>query len=815
MRKLLVTVSMLVCVPLMAQVLQPLGYGLPARVVASYASGNNYVTLFEQKNLSGGDNTFTVARWNGTYWSYYTGGLNIPTDVKNVNGTYNYHSVVLYKDTMYVGAYITNATGEAANNVNHLYKWNGSIWQPVLKSISSKTDGILAMTVFKDKLIVAGRFQNSLGGGTVQNIVAYDGEKWEFLSEDGSSIQGTNGTINSLVTAGNRLYIGGQFQYFNGDYTGNIVFYTSANGNWGGFGSPYTGTKARILELASYNGSIAALGLNETGTKEIRIFNNGTWTAPLNFDTFDIAEPTTIAGAGGYLLIGGKFEKAGNGTSLLRYESGQLAFTGTRITGDFSLGQRGSEAFVWGAFTEQNTGIKNISKIETSYGDVVGSLYFDKNQNCIKDLGELNMARIQLRFEDEGDRFWFAMTDSNGHFAIALPEGNYAIQAMTGRHWVNYCPSNYAVNVRKGLYSSVSLGSFIPAAINDAEVKLFPITPAVVKAGDPVRLQLKIHNSGSTVLNGPTIQFKHDSRLTGFMSEPAADNYNVTTGEATYTLVNAGIDEERIVEITMNIPAGATASDNYRNYVATGSLFTPSDAYAADNQDTADLKLINNMEGSVVKTSDLGGIINYRVTTIGYKVKFTNISSSTVNRVVLLDTLDKNIIIKKVVVNERSPADAQVRLENGILIVEYPNANLTAFESDPSKSSGFVNYDLVLKYQLKHNDHVYNTATADFDSKWKGTSKVVDVLMYDPNSINVNRLKGNISKVYPNPANSMVTIDFNDIQTGMLDVLDPSGKVIITQKLNTNSANVDVRMLANGIYFLRCPNGTAVLTINR
>jgi hypothetical protein len=59
------------CISAQAQVLQPLGSGLPARVVASFAAGDEYLALFEETSTAE-INDFTMARWNGVSWSYYT-----------------------------------------------------------------------------------------------------------------------------------------------------------------------------------------------------------------------------------------------------------------------------------------------------------------------------------------------------------------------------------------------------------------------------------------------------------------------------------------------------------------------------------------------------------------------------------------------------------------------------------------------------------------------------------------------------------------------------------------------------------------------
>jgi len=40
------------CISAQAQVLQPLGSGLPARVVASFAAGDEYLALFEETSTA-------------------------------------------------------------------------------------------------------------------------------------------------------------------------------------------------------------------------------------------------------------------------------------------------------------------------------------------------------------------------------------------------------------------------------------------------------------------------------------------------------------------------------------------------------------------------------------------------------------------------------------------------------------------------------------------------------------------------------------------------------------------------------------------
>jgi len=63
----------LVALPfLKAQVLQPLGTGLPGRVVASYASDQAFFALYEAIETPA-ENDYNLAKWDGVTWTVYPG----------------------------------------------------------------------------------------------------------------------------------------------------------------------------------------------------------------------------------------------------------------------------------------------------------------------------------------------------------------------------------------------------------------------------------------------------------------------------------------------------------------------------------------------------------------------------------------------------------------------------------------------------------------------------------------------------------------------------------------------------------------------
>ncbi|MBM3919679.1 MAG: T9SS type A sorting domain-containing protein [Sphingomonadales bacterium] len=800
-------ILMFACLGAKAQVLEPLGSGLPSKVTAAYASGQDYLALFSDETTQD-TSDYIVARWNGAYWSYFP-GLYKPEAVKTIDGQYTFNSLALYRDTLYVGAYISGAKQDAAMPVSHLYKWNGEKWITDNSVVKSKNDGIVAMTVFDDKLVVAGKFLDVINGNLVNNIAIYDGAKgqWGFLGSSNTS-QGSDGVIRALQVLGNRLYIAGDFQNFAGTFTGNIAYYTASNQTWGGIGSPFAD---RVEQLAVFSDKLAALGIN-TGKSEIREFD-GNWSQALGLDTFSRAGFSTIAGSGNTLLVGGDFLYNGNGSSVLGYENGRFKTTGNRIQGTFALGQRGSEAFIWGDFTEQNTGLKRICKIENNAGDIAGLVFYDKNQNCLYDGADLPLGMRTIRFSNiKTGKMWFAVTDDKGKFAAALPEDDYNIQVFSGRHWVNSCPGNFASSVKKGEYSMVYLSQYMAPNVSDVEVKTEVIVSGAIRPGDDVKAVITLKNSGNTVINGPTLHLLHDARLTSFTADSAPDNYSGT--EAIWSITRFEPGSTRNIPFTFKIPSDAQSTDRFPVYLKTGTAFTSADAYKGDNTDTLQLKLMDNGTAAVSKSSLKGDDVDFRVRELTYHVNFTNTSKGFVKRLVMLDTVDVNLPMSRVVITNLYPTDALVRTEKGnILVVEFPNANLAALESNPAAASGFITYKIELTADLKTGQYFYNRANGDFDSRWKASSNMVTVLAKNPFA-SVKRTVENPIKLWPNPVSNQLNLVFPIHTEGIAEITDNSGKVLLRKAISGKEMQCDVTALKPGMYFLKTPAGISGFQVN-
>lgn len=795
-----------------AQVLKPLGNGLPSRVVASFATTTEYFALFEDLTTPI-PNDYTLGRWNGVMWKYYP-GLTTPSPILGTMGSYNFHSVAFYNNEMYVAAYIANASKDAEIPVSHLYKWSekDNEWQAEVGVVDTKNDGIVAMTVFDNKLIVAGRFNNTVNGKSVNNIASFDGSSWNYLGSSDLS-QGADGLINALQVVGNRLYIAGDFQNFAGSYTGNIAYFTAANGGWGGVGSPFAG---EITALAYFDNQLAALGKDSWNRAEVRTFKSG-WSKPIDFDSFSTAQVNTIAGTPNYLLLGGDFLKDGNASSLLKYENAQLTFTGNRLQGLFTLGQRGNGAFVWGNFVEQNTDIRFFSSIESEAGNLYGSLFYDLNSNCVKEASETGLPNAVIRLTNKSTKQnYFAVTDAEGHFSATLPEGDYSISHSPNRHMYTVCASNYATTIRAGKYSSVFLGEYMNPTTKDLEVSLKPIYGSELLAGDEIKVLMSVSNRGATKLNGPTIHVTHATGLTNFSSTPMADNYEGT--EATFSLVDLMPFETRFIELNFKIPTDATETSVYPINVKTGSLFSQNDIFKNDNFDTIKLSIgkRSNGDGAVEKISSNGEKIDYKNTSWKYTVNFKNTGSTFVNKAVMVDTLSDLLPLQQVLLKSFYPTKATYSIQQGrILVVNFDPANLTSIESNPKNSAGWVEYQVDLYEKLPLNTVIPNTAMVSFDSRWEAHSNQCAVTMVDLTASTKPLKKGTLL-VHPNPVSQMLTVQWQNKEVGSnYQLLNHLGEIVLNGNIVNNQMGIDVSNLSSGIYLLSTATTTTKIQVIR
>jgi hypothetical protein len=97
------------------------------------------------------------------------------------------------------------------------------------------------------------------------------------------------------------------------------------------------------------------------------------------------------------------------------------------------------------------------------------------------------------------------------------------------------------------------------------------------------------------------------------------------------------------------------------------------------------------------------------------------------------------------------------------------------------------------------------------DASWGWVSSTPMVRMnFNPNMASIVETTNNTFEVYPNPANDIVNIKFNDATNAVVSVMSLSGKEVMSSTVNGTQASFSTEGLSNGVYMIKVSNGTNV-----
>jgi len=181
-----------------------LGSGMNGEVLALAVSGTN---LFAggQSTTAGAVTANYIAQWDGRAWSALGSGMG----GSYPNAAYVY-ALAVSGPNLYAGGYFTTAGGLP---VNHIAKWNGSVWSALGSGIGgappagSQSSYVEALAVGGTALYAGGHFTTA-GGVSANYIAQWDGNAWSAL---GSGMNGNYADVCALAVLGTNLYAGGDF----------------------------------------------------------------------------------------------------------------------------------------------------------------------------------------------------------------------------------------------------------------------------------------------------------------------------------------------------------------------------------------------------------------------------------------------------------------------------------------------------------------------------------------------------------------------------------------------------------------------------
>jgi uncharacterized repeat protein (TIGR01451 family) len=190
-------------------------------------------------------------------------------------------------------------------------------------------------------------------------------------------------------------------------------------------------------------------------------------------------------------------------------------------------------------------------------------------------------------------------------------------------------------------------------------------------------------------------------------------------------------------------------------------------------------------------------------TQLKYTINFENTGNDTAFDVIVFDTLSDNVDISSLnLIMASSQMNIAVLQESGhnVIKFDFPNINLLD-SSHHGQCDGAVIFTINSKTGLPNGTKIDNRAGIYFDYNPVVMTNTVENIIGIPASVTT---VSNNSKVdiYPNPANSELTIITGNGTYNTLNITNTLGQLLTTQPIIGQQTKVNVAELPAGMYYL-------------
>lgn len=444
-------------------------------------------------------------------------------------------------------------------------------------------------------------------------------------------------------------------------------------------------------------------------------------------------------------------------------------------------------------------------------GLISGIMFFDANQNGLRDINEVVLNGIPVSLSPEG---LFQYPINEGHFSFAVDEGTYNVSAQSNNDWTQITsPLTYAIDISNNVIDTLKFG-FYPTTPNGESIA--GLNSNLIRCNRDVTFQMTSLNSGNLVNNGSLILVNHSPvESFSFLIDPDEqmgidtfiwnfDNvYPTVSEEILFQALMPGEEFQNSLiefEVISRIEDANTGEVNDDIFWFSQALLC-----AYDPND----KLVNpNREGDE----------NYTLfdESLHYTIRFQNTGNDTAFNVTLVDTLDQNLNW----LSFRpftSSHDYQVELQNGVLTFEFENILLPDSTTNFDESQGFVSFYIDPIDGLAEETEIFNNAAIYFDLNspiFTNTTLNTMVSMLPTVSVNESIFTEKWeTKIYPNPSidNFLFSVANGSLEVARLEILDLLGRIVDVKRIDLPQFLYKNEQLNSGVYVYRIVDENNVL----
>ena len=446
----------------------------------------------------------------------------------------------------------------------------------------------------------------------------------------------------------------------------------------------------------------------------------------------------------------------------------------------------------------------NLNTLNNTCGVVNGKVFHDVNNDCAYSNGELNLNN-QLIILAPGNHMTY--TNPNGQFQFYNKSFNaYNLLQIPSAYFApsQTCGTTFPLILNTG--NTTEYREFADTLYNTNVDMAVYVSPTTFVPGFSSTFKLLYYNPNPYVQATGTVSLILDPNLTFVSSNPMPNSVSgnvLTWNYANFISSYTNGDIYITAAVPTTVPINTPIS-NCGQIVLTSSV----DNNLINNNHCANTIVVSSFDPNEIIVSPHGigtqGYIGKTDSILTYRINFQNTGTAAAHRVMIIDSLPKQLQLRKFKVIDFSHMYSINVNEQGVMSFVFDNIMLPDSNSNEPESHGYITYQIQQQPNLKPGDQFTNQAHIYFDYNAPvATNKTLNTIKSTVGVIDQTKLSAGLY-LSPNPCNDQLRLNSDEAMNGTIDVLDVQGRLLKSYPVSKSyNVSVPTDTLPEGVYLVR------------
>lgn len=447
---------------------------------------------------------------------------------------------------------------------------------------------------------------------------------------------------------------------------------------------------------------------------------------------------------------------------------------------------------------DNSDGCNSSNEIFLDCGDYgfSGLVYFDANQNQIKDSLEFGLSNMPIVFEPIGQT---KLTNQYGRYYHSGEDGaTYSFHLVNDPDWMATSDSSQTIvfdpNSSDNLHFDFGLYPVVPK--HKADVTC---SSNQTVCNTNVNFYLRYKNTGTYIEVGK-IYLNYDSLANFSNATPYPNIVDTLNAQLIWFYDSIFPFQYQDISLELEMPDESSTADTLRFQFAMYRDSADVEVLAdITNYTSVVLCAFDPNDKMVIPMGQQEEHYTLHDQELTYTIRFQNTGNASAIDITILDTLDTNLDISTLrITNSSFPV--QTTITNNAVEFYFKDIWLPDSTSNESQSHGFLTYKIQPIAGLADYSSIENTAYIIFDSNAAIITNTTYNTMVTTIPVALRELEKTEINMRPNPASNITEISAKNQETiDNILIYNMLGELMLAQKKSI----IDVSTFPKGIYFIR------------